>query len=1338
MCHRLEPPSASRLRYATKRMITLLLRSLPSHYPAERKRSLQGGFGAFFLHAVNTAGQAVHHFARPVTLTVRYTPQQLQALHIAEDDLTLFWYDEQVNNPAGKGGHHAAWLPIATTLDRAAHTATALVDHFSAFQLSDGSSPSAAYLPSLQGWQVNTFTGAATYQHEIEVPTGPGGLKPQLQLSYNSGATDGATGVRQLQQASWVGKGWSLDTGMIARTKIPVDPGTDTWVDTYSLAVNGTALTIVRAGLISGYTDTSDPNLSHWNWKAIDEQYVKIQAVDHGTSTADANGHPVHGGQQNGAWLPRTSWLLWTKDGTRYEFSEDLWYGWDMCAAANQIKIEAYKWLLHSVTDTHQNTITYTYGRKTTSQPVSGSCDWWNYGSVASDYDAWPTSITWGANPTARSIDRYQVQFLSADRTNDTQYEGADNQLGRNLGSQPHETQLLQAIKVLSKRDDTIGWELVRQYNFGADYHLYTDALGATTYTSYPKLRLNSIQQVGKDGTTALPLTTFTYGTTYTDPDPTITVPKADWNRLNGVNNGQGGTVSFSYEQISVASRYSIFNNYRRVTTRTVTDGQSHSYTWTYSYAEPELNSIGSILSFSGDKAQTHPYPNSAALYYNKEWDPDHPYTVWLATQEHKEFRGHHQMTETAPDGTQTQHWFIQGDKDIATGTTGCVPTATGNNIIGDACFQQLREQEALKGREYDTRILGPASAGSLLLAETKHQFKSDLLDYTTTPLTGLWRAWNYETQAVEMAWEGTSASVAKTTNYFYDTSLQQGGRQYGNLTHIDEYDQSNTLIRSTFHSFNTLDDGTHYIVDRPDYDLVNAGNTNHQALMVYMYDGATTSEGVTSQGQLTLKRVYYDVPDQPSSQGITLHSTDTTFGYDTYGNRTAVTVYAQPGTRLYNGSSTSYSGPGNGSTSWTTTTTYDGTFHALPTQVDSPSVNGVTLTERADYDYQMGTLTSVTDPNNNTTTAQYDRFGRMTKLFKPGDPANLPSRMMTYYDTAQPFHYLVQVHDDAAFQGDYRELQQFYDGLGRQIQTKSERVEAAQNIVADWQYDGLGHVIRQSQPHYLQETSSNTFYQYTSPTWVNPTTTTYDGLGRPLLITNPDTTMVQHRYGIYVNGTTHWDSHAVIDANSHQRHERTDALGRLVQVVEDTGNGSSSPWASYATTLYSYSSLDLLTTVTDTLGDTTRLTYDTAGRKLSMHDPDMGDWTYTYDVNGNLQQQRDAKLQRIVFSYDALNRLTTKTYPDTPSMSAATYHYDEAGVPNGKGQRTSMTNAAATTQWQYDARGHQVRETWTIPGMSSTRGLARIYDSAERVATIQYLTNNAVDENVDYTYDAA
>lgn len=50
-------------------------------------------------------------------------------------------------------------------------------------------------------------------------------------------------------------------------------------------------------------------------------------------------------------------------------------------------------------------------------------------------------------------------------------------------------------------------------------------------------------------------------------------------------------------------------------------------------------------------------------------------------------------------------------------------------------------------------------------------------------------------------------------------------------------------------------------------------------------------------------------------------------------------------------------------------------------------------------------------------------------------------------------------------------------------------------------------------------------------------------------------------------------------------------------------------------------------------------LTYDNAGRKLTMADPDMGNWSYVYNALGGMTRQEDAKDQVTCLYYDDLNR---------------------------------------------------------------------------------------------------
>ena len=424
-------------------------------------------------------------------------------------------------------------------------------------------------------------------------------------------------------------------------------------------------------------------------------------------------------------------------------------------------------------------------------------------------------------------------------------------------------------------------------------------------------------------------------------------------------------------------------------------------------------------------------------------------------------------------------------------------------------------------------------------------------------------------------------------------------------------------------------------------------------------------------------------MPTQTSLTNTTLQGADTVLRYDSYGNADQTTTYTGYSTRTNTNGTVTYSAPTG--TARTTTTVYDGSFHLFPIS----STNAATHGQSAGYDYRLGTLTSVTDANGNVTSAGYDSFGRMISLVKPGDTAAAPTNQFYYADGEIPFRYEVVQREVAGNNAAYRPIEHFYDGLGREIQTKQESKDWSQHIVTDTRYDGFGHVVAQSQPRYIDDATSG-FWFYVNPgtgTLFRPTTSTYDALGRVRTSTAPDGSVTTLSYG--VDGDGRWSQ--TIDANSHATRRYSDALGRMTQVREY--NGTATPRTLAASTFYQYDALDRLNRVTDANGNVTTMGYDSLSRKTSMVDPDMGTWSYDYYANGSLKWQLDAKNQKLWFGYDALDRLTT-TWRDGSWQPLTTYAYDAAAVPNSKGRRTSAATHTTTgdTQtfqtWTYDQRG--------------------------------------------------
>jgi RHS repeat-associated protein len=398
--------------------------------------------------------------------------------------------------------------------------------------------------------------------------------------------------------------------------------------------------------------------------------------------------------------------------------------------------------------------------------------------------------------------------------------------------------------------------------------------------------------------------------------------------------------------------------------------------------------------------------------------------------------------------------------------------------------------------------------------------------------------------------------------------------------------------------------------------------------------------------------------------------------------------------------------------------------------------------------------MTRTVSYNNVATDYTYDTFGRSKSEIKFGDSASYPTTWVDYHDWSRPVKYVVSEREVSGTNA-YRPSMAFYDGMGREIHTRKESVDLTQWIVVDNIFDGLDQITQESQPRYITETT-NAFWDYTAPDIGDPninwTKYQYDAEGRKTRIEAPDpaitTTM---KYAVI-------DSRQVVtttDANSHITRRDSDVFGRLTAVREYSGTGLiTDTYQLYATTQYGYSPLDLLTVVTDTNSKLITMQYNSLGRKTNMNDLAMGEWEYEYYPSGNIDTQWDNNAdnnngKRVVFEYDAMDRLRGKSYPDDNGHSA-TYAYDEAAGVFGLGLRTSMTRTVGSSRvvsrWEYDERARTSEAVHTIPSTpndSISRTFNWTYDAADRISTTTYPTHNIdpqtpVTEQIHYEFDAA
>jgi len=476
-------------------------------------------------------------------------------------------------------------------------------------------------------------------------------------------------------------------------------------------------------------------------------------------------------------------------------------------------------------------------------------------------------------------------------------------------------------------------------------------------------------------------------------------------------------------------------------------------------------------------------------------------------------------------------------------------------------------------------------------------------------------------------------------------------------------------------------------ILDIPLSTSTQDGSGNTIGTTNYTYDESAYAPGETSvAGHLTTVSKTLNMASGPAP---TVHT-----GWNT-GSATA----PGNGDKAYvidaNGNTTSYAYNGTGGCSGSVVTS---TTNAL-----SQSISG-------SYDCNTGLLTSLTDLNGNTTSVSWDMMRRITQVSYPAIASGTPTTTFTYADSANTVTKTVTASPDPS-----QITTVVFDSFGRDMNRYTSDGSSAGQAEVDTYYDPDGRVASVTNPYH----SSDTVYS---------TTTTYDALNRPLVITKPDGNTTTTSY----TGPT---TDTFDENNTHMQHT-TDALDRLVKVME---LGTSADPRSLETD-YTYNALDDLTYVNQigASGETPRtrsFTYDSLSRLITSTNPESGTICYGtlssgscingYDANSNLLAKTDANGVTTSYTYDALNRLKKRTSNGTPALNNQ-YGYDSisdanpAILPlNGVGRLMFTTSGPTSTAtdaeiFSYDAMGRlKALEAHLPSALSTTESVFQSYDLA-------------------------
>ena len=383
----------------------------------------------------------------------------------------------------------------------------------------------------------------------------------------------------------------------------------------------------------------------------------------------------------------------------------------------------------------------------------------------------------------------------------------------------------------------------------------------------------------------------------------------------------------------------------------------------------------------------------------------------------------------------------------------------------------------------------------------------------------------------------------------------------------------------------------------------------------------------------------------------------------------------------------------------------------------------------------------SKTDLENSITTSYtYDVAGRQTSVLEAG-----LKQTQTYYDDE---HRMVTVRSDLRSFGDgLLQTITAYDMLGRVKHVQTSDGPAILNSDGSPILDPYGEIIEanginvktiDARPSGNYVITSTPYRSLGDPT-LEWTCTKYDKLGRVAAVamfkgssapancnqTTNRTGFTETEYGSAIN-TGEYNGYAttVTDPAGKTRKQITDALGRLVEVIEDPGGLNYS-------TAYEYDPLDNLISAKQDAQERT-FEYSTLSRLLSATNPESGTITYTYNDRGDLETRMDMRGIMSTLTYDSLHRIRTKEYNDSTPMVTYNYYLYGSTAPN-VGRLQSVISGVATTVYDsYDALGNVTGSTHIIDGYSGNLAFNYDWYLNGGLAGIQYPSGRIVDYDID------
>ncbi|HKD39328.1 MAG TPA: RHS repeat-associated core domain-containing protein [Myxococcaceae bacterium] len=429
------------------------------------------------------------------------------------------------------------------------------------------------------------------------------------------------------------------------------------------------------------------------------------------------------------------------------------------------------------------------------------------------------------------------------------------------------------------------------------------------------------------------------------------------------------------------------------------------------------------------------------------------------------------------------------------------------------------------------------------------------------------------------------------------------------------------------------------------------------------------------------------------------------------------------------------------------------GTQYAYPTGVTRGAADDIPasrVTTTATYDFNTGLQLSATDANGRRTD-----FGYAPENLRPETTTLSTNATASYsYDDAD-----LSVIETRRTASGAIVLQTVARLNGRKLPRRQEVFDGSAWNLVDYQYNEMGRLSAQSRPYQNGEAAQ----------WIQ---NLYDDSGRLEQTRLPEGSTVRQYFNEQQRPSSASSAPGPTvrsqDAWGREKWTRTDALGRLVEVVEPNPSGSGAVFAAGSLeTSYLYNALDKLVEARqgaqrrafgyDSLGRLTR--QKLAERSATLNDAGAyvgagGVWsdTFSYDERSNLIEHVDARGVKTIYDYrsDPLNRLQEVRYDssgfgDTANPVERAPMVDYEYVQTGDVTRLLRVTASGVSieEYGYDGEGRLNSKTVKPSGREGYPQVTEyLFDTVSRMTDVTYPTQYGFQSesrrHAHYNYDAA